>query len=146
VLDADTDRADLELRLIGPGDDPERPVRKQPQQLECLVQRAIIHVSISSGVVKITGIAFGWMTSTSAFGSVVRNAKMSLVVSPLTFLTDVQLVQMAAKQARGRLSSRANQMSSPSALFQEALNGRPVTWLEKVSGEQYQKVRFKSFA
>jgi hypothetical protein len=52
-------------------------------------------------------MAFGWMARTSAFGSVVRKAKMSLVVSPsLTFRTDVQLVQMPAKQARGRESSQ----------------------------------------
>src|SRR5580704_731388 len=51
---------------------------------------------------------------------------MSLVVSPsLTFRTDVQLVQMPAKQARGRVSSRANQMSPPSALLNSLneLNG-----------------------
>src|SRR6476659_11220641 len=43
---------------------------------------------------------------------------MSVVVSPsLTFRTDVQLVQMPAKQARGRLSSSANQISPPSALL-----------------------------
>src|SRR5450432_4446314 len=43
---------------------------------------------------------------------------MALVVSPsLTFRTDVQLVQIPAKQARGRLSSSANQMSPPSALL-----------------------------
>src|ERR1700692_612300 len=40
---------------------------------------AVIQTSTSSGVVRITGIAFGWMEPTSAFGSVVRNAKMSLV-------------------------------------------------------------------
>src|ERR1700744_280407 len=58
------------------------------------------------------------MAPTSAFGSVVRNAKMSLVVSPsLTLRTDVQLAQMPAKQARGRDSSSANQMSPPSALL-----------------------------
>jgi hypothetical protein len=34
----------------------------------------VIQVSISSGVVRMTGIAFGWMAATSAFGSVVRNA------------------------------------------------------------------------
>src|ERR1700738_1556727 len=51
---------------------------------------------------------------------------MSLVVSPsLTFRTDVQLVQMPAKQARGRVSSRANQISPPSALLNslKLLNG-----------------------
>jgi hypothetical protein len=54
---------------------------------------AVIQASTSSGVVRITGIAFGWIAPTSAFGSVVRNAYRSLVVSPsLTFRTDVQLV------------------------------------------------------
>src|ERR1700722_568837 len=66
------------------------------------------------------------MVPTSAFGSVVRNAKRSLVVSPsLTFRTDVQFVQMPAKQTSGRLSSSANQMSPPSALLNslKELNG-----------------------
>ena len=35
---------------------------------------AVIQVSTSSGVVRITGIALGWTVPTSAFGSVVRNA------------------------------------------------------------------------
>ena len=35
---------------------------------------AVIQDSTSSGVVRITGIALGWMAPTSAFGSVVRNA------------------------------------------------------------------------
>ena len=48
------------------------------------------------------------------------------MVSPsLTFRTDVQLVQMPAKQARGRVSSSANQISPPSALLNslKELNG-----------------------
>src|ERR1700753_2861444 len=51
---------------------------------------------------------------------------MSLLVSPsLTFRTDVQLVQMPAKQASGRDSSSANQISPPSALLNslKLLNG-----------------------
>src|SRR5450432_166926 len=51
---------------------------------------------------------------------------MALVVSPsLTFRTDVQLVQIPAKQARGRVSSSANHMSPPSALLNSLneLNG-----------------------
>src|SRR5690242_5924615 len=49
---------------------------------------AVIQASTSSDVVRIKGIAFGWMAPTSALGAVVRNAKMSLVVSPsLTFRT-----------------------------------------------------------
>jgi hypothetical protein len=57
-----------------------------------------------------TGMAFGWMAPTSRFGSVVRKAKRSLVVSPsLTLRTEVQRVQMPAKQTSGRLSSKANQ-------------------------------------
>src|ERR1700736_5769706 len=66
------------------------------------------------------------MAPTSVLGSVVRNAKMSLLVSPsFTFRTDVQLVQMPAKQASGRVSSSANQMSPPSALLNSLneLNG-----------------------
>ena len=46
---------------------------------------------------------------TTLFGSVVRNAKMSFVVSPsFSFRTEVQLVQMPAKKAKGRDSSKAN--------------------------------------
>src|SRR6202042_2116261 len=43
----------------------------------------------------------------------------------LTFRTDVQLVQMPAKHASGRVSSSANQMSPPSALLNSLneLNG-----------------------
>src|ERR1700730_17631391 len=66
------------------------------------------------------------MAPTSAFGSVVRNAYRSLVVSPsFTFRTEVQLVQMPAKHAMGRVSSSANQMSPPSALLNslKELNG-----------------------
>src|ERR1700709_1783525 len=66
------------------------------------------------------------MAPTSTFGSLVRNAYRALVVSPsLTFRTEVQLVQMPAKQASGRLSSSANQMSPPSALLNslKELNG-----------------------
>jgi hypothetical protein len=40
---------------------------------------AVSHVSISSGVVRTTGIAFGWIGATTTFGSVVRKAKRSLV-------------------------------------------------------------------
>src|SRR5450631_3492789 len=55
-------------------------------------------------------MAFGWIGATTAFGSVVRKAKRAFVVSPsLTFRTDVQRVQTPAKNASGRLSSRANQ-------------------------------------
>src|SRR5215218_8986088 len=51
---------------------------------------------------------------------------MTLVVWPsLELPDDVQFVQMPAKQARGRLSSSANQMSPPSALLNslKELNG-----------------------
>ena len=71
---------------------------------------AVSQRSISARVVRMTGIALGWIGATTAFGSVVRKAKRSLVVSPsLTFLTDVQRVQIPAKKASGRLSSSANQ-------------------------------------
>jgi hypothetical protein len=67
-------------------------------------------VSISSRVIKMTGIAFAWMAPTTLFGSVVKNAKMSFVVSPsFIFRTEVQRVQTPAKKASGRVSSNANQ-------------------------------------
>lgn len=51
-----------------------------------------------------TGIAFGWIAPTSAFGSVVKNAKMSAVTSPsFAFRTEVQRAQIPAKQASGLL-------------------------------------------
>src|SRR5471032_1587064 len=56
-----------------------------------------------------TGIALGWIVATTAFGSVVRKANRSFVVSPsFIFRTEVQRVQMPAKNASGRLSSKAN--------------------------------------
>src|SRR3954470_19770507 len=77
---------------------------------------AVIQAPTSSGVVRITGIAFGWMAPTSAFGSVVRKAKRSFVVSPSrTFRTDVQFVHVPAKHTSGRLSSSANQISPPAS-------------------------------
>src|ERR1700732_1264922 len=55
---------------------------------------AFIQTSISSPPVRTTAIAFGWNSPTSLFGSVVRKAKMSFVVSPsFTFRTEVQRVR-----------------------------------------------------
>jgi hypothetical protein len=63
--------------------------------------------SCSSVVVMITGIAFGCTRAASAFGSQVRDAKMSVVTSPSFALrTLVQFVQRPAKARRGRLPSR----------------------------------------
>jgi hypothetical protein len=92
------------------GDDPKRSVRQPPLQLHSPVRRRG-HPGLGLvGVLRITGIALGWTAPTSAFGSVVRKAKMSLVVSPaLIFRTDVQFVQTPAKQASGRVSSSADQ-------------------------------------
>src|SRR5205807_2774144 len=60
-----------------------------------------------------TGIALGCTRPTSAFGSQVRNAKMSEVTSPSFALrTLVQFVQSPAKQVSGRLSSEANQTAA----------------------------------
>lgn len=66
----------------------------------------------------ITGMALGWIGATTSFGSVVRNPNKSLCVSPsFTFRTEVQRVQIPAKQARGRDSSKAKQLSPPAALL-----------------------------
>src|ERR1700694_2835750 len=125
------DQMDCHGNITGSSLTPRATIRSDPSGSDRCSFRAfsggaVIQVSTSDVVVKITGIAFGWMAPTSAFGSVVRKAKMSLVVSPsLTLRTDVQLVQMPAKQARGRVSSKANQMSPPSALLNslKELNG-----------------------
>jgi hypothetical protein len=90
--------------------------------------RAVIQVSTFSDVVGSPASPWG---DGADFGvrlrcQEVRKAYRSLVVSPsLTFRTDVQFVQMPAKQARGLLSLRANQTSPPSALLNslKLLNG-----------------------
>jgi len=59
-----------------------------------------IQMSISSGTVRMTGIAFGWNTPTILFGSVVRNAKISFIVAPsFTFRTGIHRFQMPARNA-----------------------------------------------
>jgi hypothetical protein len=71
---------------------------------------AVIQRSTSSWVVRMTGMALGWIGATIAFGSLVKKANRSLVVSPsFTLRTDVHRVQIPAKKASGRLSSSANQ-------------------------------------
>jgi hypothetical protein len=57
---------------------------------------AVIQVSTSAGVVRITGITFGWMAPTSAFGSIVRKAKMSLWF----LLVEVQIVSSSSNVER----------------------------------------------
>lgn len=71
---------------------------------------AVNHVSISADVVRITGIAFGWITPTSAFGSQVRKANRSVVTGPsFTFRVLVHAsTQMPAKNASGRSGESAN--------------------------------------
>lgn len=61
-----------------------------------------------------TGMALGWIGATTSLGSVVRKPNRSFVVSPsFTFRTHVQLTQMPANTANGRVSSSANQMPPP---------------------------------
>ncbi len=72
---------------------------------------AVIQASISVGVVRITGMAFGGIRPTVAFGSVVRKPKSKC--SPVTWAAfvprvPVHGVQIPAKAKSGRLSSRAN--------------------------------------
>ena len=68
-----------------------------------------------------------WIGATIAFGSVVRKANRSFVVSPsLTFRTDVQRVQMPAKKASGRLSSSANQTGGREPSGWSSFSEKPV--------------------
>src|SRR6267154_6643925 len=76
---------------------------------------ARVQTSRSSSVVKITGIALGWIGSTTAFGAVVRKPQtrcgpgIGLDVVPRSSLN---AVQMPAKANTGRSSLRANQTTS----------------------------------
>src|SRR5687768_5649795 len=66
-------------------------------------------VSISSGVVRITGIVLGWIGATTPFASQVRKLNRRCSISPSAFLrVPVQGRQMPANTNNGRLSSRAN--------------------------------------
>jgi hypothetical protein len=61
------------ILFVGPAhDDPERIIRQRALQCLGLVPGARIQTSRSSSVVRITGMAFGWIGSTTGFGDVVR--------------------------------------------------------------------------
>jgi putative flippase GtrA len=68
------------ILLFAPGNDHERSANGR-WSFSASSVGAFIQVSISSTVVRIAGMAFGWIAPTTLFGSVVRNAKRSLVVS-----------------------------------------------------------------
>jgi hypothetical protein len=62
--------------LVGAAhDDLKRVIGQWSLQRLRLVPCARIQTSRSSSVVRITGIAFGWIGSTTAFGEVVKNRK-----------------------------------------------------------------------
>jgi hypothetical protein len=95
------------------------PVPQRPLSFRASSGAAVIQVSTSSGVVRITGIAFERMTPIPAFGSVIRNAKMPFAVSPsLTF----QLLPRPAKQA-GRAVLVASELDAPPAALLNSLQG-----------------------
>ena len=82
-------------------------------------------VSISSPVVRIAGIALGWIVATRVLVSVVKKANKSPETSPsFVFLTLVQFVQMPANAARGRSRPSANQTGDffPSGLVSYSVN------------------------
>jgi hypothetical protein len=76
---------------------------------------ARIQTSLSSTVVRITGIAFGWIGSTTAFGAVVRKPwtrcgpGMGFDLVPRSPLNSVQI---PANAVSGRSSLAANQTTS----------------------------------
>ncbi len=74
-------------------------------------------------------MAFGWIASTSAFGLIVRKAKMSFVVSPSrTFRTEVHCVHIPAKHASGRLSSKANHTGARPSIMPLSGSRKGVEW------------------
>ena len=112
--------------LDAAGDDPERPVRKRPLQLQGLVRRGR-HPGLDF-VRRRQDHRHRLRVDGADLGVRLRREEREDVVGGLALLdlpTEVQLVQMPAKQARGRLSSKANQMSPPSALLNslKELNG-----------------------
>src|SRR5262249_58659325 len=76
---------------------------------------ARIQTSRSSSVTKITGIAFGWIGSTTAFGAVVRKPYTSCgpgIGFDFVPRSPLNTVQIPAKAARGRSLLSANQTTS----------------------------------
>ena len=63
-------------------------------------QGARIQTSCSSPVVKITGIAFGWIGSTTAFGAVMRS-RADVYPSPTPDQFQRETPQPSAEQQRG---------------------------------------------
>jgi hypothetical protein len=59
--------------LLAPHHDLKRVIRQRPLQRLRLVHGARVQTSRSSSVVRITGMAFGWIGATTAFGDVVKN-------------------------------------------------------------------------
>jgi hypothetical protein len=106
--------------LFAPGDDHEGVVGQGTFQLERFIGRCG-HPGVDLFPRrKYDGHGLRVNRADDLVGSVVKNAKRSLVVSPsLTFRTEVQRVQMPAKKARGRVSLSANQAGGrlPSASF-----------------------------
>jgi hypothetical protein len=62
------------ILFVGPAhDDPERVIRQWPlQRLGFVPRRTHPHVPFYLSVVRITGMALGWIGSTTALGDVVR--------------------------------------------------------------------------
>lgn len=75
-------------------------------------QGARSQTSYSSAVIRITGMAWGWTRLTSAFGSQVRKAKTSVVISPsFAFRTLVQFVHSPANAIRGRARAERTRLA-----------------------------------
>ena len=76
---------------------------------------AVSHALISALVVRITGMGFGWIALTSAFGSVVRKARRSLVASPFLEHLAVHASSIVPTIVDGHYPRAALRALSPSA-------------------------------
>jgi hypothetical protein len=109
-----TDVLDILARailLFTAGDNSQRIIRKRSLQFESLGRVGYSHKSTSAGVVKMTGIALGWIGATIAFASVVRKPNKSCVPSTGALfgpLTPRQGVHRPANANKGRSSLSAN--------------------------------------
>jgi len=109
----------LSVLLNSSSNDAQAAVRQGPLKLQCLIGR-LRHPGLDflCGAQNY-GHRLGMNYTDLGVGFRGQKAEhVALVVSPsFRVRTEVQLVQIPAKQANGRVSSKANQMSPPSALL-----------------------------
>lgn len=103
---------------------------------------AVIHISTSSGVVRITGIASGWIAPTTSFASVVKKPKCGRSLWN-------GFAQIAEKNASGRSSLMANHVGVFFAIVcaysQKLVHGTTQRFSVFSQGHQYRLLVLRIF-